>query len=64
MEPDNGCVNGTDKKAENLNLYFDAYREKVYQAKRLLIDMGKELSAEGIKDILMGKAYLSKQCLK
>lgn len=60
---DNGCANGTDKKAENLNVYLEAYREKVYQAKRLFIDIGKGLSAEGIIDILMGKGEGRKMIL-
>ena len=47
--PDNGCANGTDKKAENLNVYLEAYREKVYEAKRLLIDRVRNCQLRGLK---------------
>ena len=60
---DNGCACGSDNDAKNLNIYLETYREKVYQAKRLLMDMGKDLSAGGIKDILMGKGEGRKRIL-
>jgi hypothetical protein len=52
MSVANGFKNDTDKKAKNLNVYLDAYREKVYQAKRLLIDMGKDLSVKYRLDMI------------
>ena len=50
------CATGTKHEAKVLNTYLDVVRNKVYQAKTKLLEMGKPITAAGIRDILSGAA--------
>jgi hypothetical protein len=49
-----GRVNGKKESARELNQYLDSLEQKVYQAKRKLIDNDQEITVDAIKDILIG----------
>lgn len=48
-----GRAMGT-KEVKALNAYLDTFQTKVYEARRQLMEGGKEISAEAIKNILTG----------
>ena len=49
-----GRKNGIKEDVRSLNAYLDTLQTKVYDAHRRLIDSGKQITANGIKDILTG----------
>ncbi|MCF0041608.1 site-specific integrase [Dyadobacter fanqingshengii] len=49
-----GRVAGTKQDVRSLNAYLDSLQTKVYEAHRTLIDSGKEVTAESIKNLLLG----------
>lgn len=49
-----GRAIGNKESIKELNTFLDALEHKVYQAKRFLIESNKEVSAQGIKDVLTG----------
>ena len=50
-----GRATGNNKEAKELNSYLDIITNKVYRAKSSLIDDDKPVTAETIKNILLGK---------
>ena len=46
---------GTKESIRELNSYLDTVQLKVYEAKRLLIETGEVVSAERIRNVLIGK---------
>ncbi len=50
-----GRLNGKNEAAKELNAYLDTLQQKVFEAKRRLIETDKELTAENIKNELLGK---------
>jgi site-specific recombinase XerD len=52
--PEAGRATGTKEDAKSLNLYLDALRAKVYDAKRVMIEADKPVTAESLKNVLAG----------
>jgi len=50
-----GRLNGKTDLVKAYNAYLDTLQQKVFEAKRRLIEMDKELTAESIKNLLLGK---------
>jgi hypothetical protein len=50
-----GRMNGKGDTAKAFNAYLDTLQQKVFEAKRKLIETDKELTAENIKNLLLGK---------
>jgi len=50
-----GRINGKSDQAKAFNSYLDTLQQKVFEAKRKLIETDKEISAESIKDLLLGR---------
>ncbi len=50
-----GRMNGKGDTARTFNAYLDTLQQKVFEAKRKLIETDKELTAENIKNLLLGK---------
>lgn len=50
-----GRATGVKDDAKELNAYLELVTSKVYQAKKQLLDEGKEVTAEHIKDTLLGR---------
>lgn len=46
---------GTKESIRELNSYLDAVQLKVYEAKRLLIEIGEAVSSERSRNVLIGK---------
>ncbi|MFA6083377.1 site-specific integrase [Mucilaginibacter sp.] len=55
---------GTKEDARELNYYLDALEQQIFQAKRSLIEAGREISAQSIKDILTGNVEKRKKILE
>ncbi|MBW3470369.1 site-specific integrase [Arthrospiribacter ruber] len=51
-----GRVKGKSEKARLLNGLLDSYQMKIYQARKQLMDLDKDVTAERIKNMLIGKA--------
>lgn len=51
---DFGKMEGNSQEAKSLNSYIDSVTNLVYNAKRQLIESGKTVSSQGIKDIILG----------
>lgn len=60
----NGRALGNKVDARKLNSYLDSLQMKVLQAKQVLLDKGKEITAEGIKNLLLGKIEEYKMMLE
>ena len=52
---DAGRATGNKEDSRTLNAYLDTLSSKVFQAKKLLIEDDRELSAEALKNILLEK---------
>ncbi|MES1197679.1 MAG: site-specific integrase [Chitinophagaceae bacterium] len=50
-----GRMCGKTDEIKNFNCYLDTLQQKVFEAKRKLIELDKELTVENIKDVLLGK---------
>ncbi len=50
-----GRMNGKTETAKSFNAYLDTLQQKVFEAKRKLIELDQPLSALNIKNILLGK---------
>jgi len=50
-----GRMSGKSDTARTFNAYLDTLQQKVFEAKRKLIETDKELTAENIKNLLLGK---------
>lgn len=55
---------GDTQQSKSINADIVTLTTKVYQARRVLLDDGKDVSAEAIKDLLLGKSKRGKQILK
>jgi site-specific recombinase XerD len=52
--PASGRMVGTKQDVRSINAYLDSLQTKVYEAHRKLIDSCKEVTAESIKNLLLG----------
>ena len=50
-----GRMSGKSDTARTFNAYLDTLQQKVFEVKRKLIETDKELTAENIKNLLLGK---------
>lgn len=55
---------GTKEDAKELNHFLDALELQVFQAKRLLIEANRDVSARGIRDVLTGNVENRKKILE
>jgi len=55
---------GTKEDAKELNHFLDALELQIFQAKRSLVEAGREVSAQAIKDILTGNVEKRKKILE
>jgi hypothetical protein len=46
---------GKSEYARNINMYLDAIKQKVFEAKRKLIELDIEVTPHAIKDLMLGK---------
>lgn len=65
--PDNwnvsaGRLQGKSEAVREFNSYLDTLQQKVFEAKRKIIEMDKELTAESIKNELLGKTISRSIC--
>jgi hypothetical protein len=49
-----GRLTGTKQDVRSVNAYLDSLQTKVYEAHRKLIDSGREVTAESIRNVLLG----------
>jgi len=61
---DAGRATGNKEDSRTLNAYLDTLSSKVFQAKKMLIEDDKELSAEALKNILLGKSNETRTILE
>jgi integrase len=61
---DAGRAIGNKEDSRTLNAYLDTLSSKVFQAKKMLIEDDKELSAEALKNILLGKSTETRTILE
>ena len=59
-----GKAFGIKEDTKTLNTYLDALRTKVYDAKRMLLEAGKPMTAEALKNALSGKDEKGKMILE
>lgn len=50
-----GRANGSKEDAKALNAYLDVLNVRVYQARKILIESGREVNAEALKNIVTGQ---------
>lgn len=50
-----GRLSGKTAEAKSLNSYLDTLQQKVFEAKRKLLERDEDLSAEAIKSLLLGR---------
>lgn len=50
-----GRVDGRTDYAKNINSYLDTLQQKVFEAKRRLIELDIEVTPQAIKDLMLGK---------
>lgn len=58
-----GRMNVKSDDAKAFNSYLDTLQQKVFESKRKLIETDKELTAENIKNVLLGRNKQSPQML-
>ena len=58
-----GRLHGKSEAAKEFNSYLDTLQQKVFEVKRRIIEMDKELTAESIKNELLGKNNKQKHML-
>ena len=58
-----GRMNGKSDETKAFNSYLDTLQQKVFEAKRKLIETDKEISAASIKDLLLGRNKQSPKML-
>ena len=61
---DAGPTTGNKEDSRTLNAYLDTLSSKVFHAKKMLIEDDKELSAEALKNILLGKSSETRTILE
>ncbi|MCF0039676.1 site-specific integrase [Dyadobacter fanqingshengii] len=59
-----GRKNGTKEDAKLLNAYLDTLQSKVYDVHRQLIESGRAITAESVKNILVGTSVKPKMILE
>ncbi|NHA03240.1 site-specific integrase [Mucilaginibacter sp. HC2] len=59
-----GRAVGTKEATKELNQYLDSFEQQVFQVKRFLNDSERNVSAQGIKDILTGNVEKPKMILE
>lgn len=59
-----GRATGNKEDAKSLNIYIDTLRSKVYDARRMMVEADKLLTAEALKNILSGKGEAKRMILK
>ena len=59
-----GRASGTKEDARSLNAYLDTYQNKVYDVKRQLVESQKLISADAIKEILLGNNERDRMLIK
>ena len=59
-----GRAEGTKEDARELNAYLDTIHHKVLQAKKQLLESDKEISAESLKNIILGIGEKRKMILE
>src|SRR4051812_7875184 len=52
--PENGRMLGKSEAVKQFNAYLDTLQQKVFEAKRKLIETDQVISAEAIKNLLLG----------
>ena len=52
---ESGIAARKKEDSKSLNAFLETYKEKAYQAERLLLDNDREVTAQAMKDILTGK---------
>ena len=57
-----GRAEGRTDYARSINSYLDTLQQKVFEAKRRLIEVDEEIAPEKIKDLMLGR-QLKKDCL-
>ena len=58
-----GRVEGKTDYAKSINSYLDTLQQKVFEAKRQLIELDQEVTPTRIKDLMLGKK-INQQCYK
>jgi len=58
-----GRLNGKNDSIKAFNAYLDTLQQKVFEAKRKLIETDKEVTAENIKNLILGKENKQKHML-
>lgn len=58
-----GRVIGTKEDAKSINAYLDTLQNKVYEARRLLVDKGEIITADGLREAIKGTERRSKTIL-
>lgn len=61
---DAGRATGQKEDTRTLNAYLDMLSSKVFQAKKILIEDDKELTAEALKNVLLGKSNETRTILE
>lgn len=56
---DTGRINGKTEDAKLFNQYLDTLQQRVFEAKRQLIELNRSITAENIKSIILGVDVLS-----
>src|SRR5690606_33613436 len=59
-----GRAAGTKAEARSLNAYLDSLQAKIYEAHRQLVESGKPVTAESIKDRFLGKEEKGRMLLE
>ncbi|TLV01429.1 site-specific integrase [Dyadobacter luticola] len=59
-----GRKNGVKEDVKSLNAYLDTLQSKVYDVHRQLIEAGKTITAESVKNVLVGSAVKPKMILE
>ena len=58
-----GRVIRTKEDAKSINAYLDTLQNKVYEARRILVDKGEIITADGLRDVIKGTERRSKTIL-
>ena len=61
---DGGCASGKEENSKSLNSFLDTYKEKAYQAKKMLLDNDRDITAQAMKVILTGKGEERKMIIE
>lgn len=59
-----GRATGTKEDAKSLNAYLDTLRAKVYDARRMMIEADRPVTAESLKNVLAGKEEAKRMILE